>query len=273
VVERHSDFTHLMLTRFNTAIGYAPNSKGLDEEWLRGRVALFEQYCLPSVEAQRDVPFDWLIFCDARSPGWFRDKLLSYGPILKPVYIDGPATDDVIARRVKETISIKTPYLVTTRLDNDDAIGDRHLPLIQNAFSHQDREFLVFPFGLQSFRGQLYNVYWPSNPFLSLIEKVRDDGSFTTVLCIAHDKMRLSNQVRDIHTAPQWLQVIHGGNLLNSLRGWPRLSSGQPSQFHVHWPREVQDSSLLSRIEVSGTAFLARGRRLTEKVRAKLRNA
>jgi len=192
------EMTHILLTRFNTAIDYAPSSKGIDGTWLRERISLFEQYCLPSVNSQSNNCFSWLVFCDARSPAWFRTAIAAYGPILKAVYMEGPATDEAIARAVQETGLVQTPYLVTTRLDNDDAIGSDYVALIQKAFQRQERQFLLFPFGLQSFRSHLYNVYWRSNPFLTLVEKVKSDGSFTTVLCVPHDKVRSTGLARDL---------------------------------------------------------------------------
>jgi len=263
------EMTHILLTRFNTAIDYAPSSKGIDGTWLRERISLFEQYCLPSVNSQSNNCFSWLVFCDARSPAWFRTAIAAYGPILKAVYMEGPATDEAIARAVQETGLVQTPYLVTTRLDNDDAIGSDYVALIQKAFQRQERQFLLFPFGLQSFRSHLYNVYWRSNPFLTLVEKVKSDGSFTTVLCVPHDKVRSTGLVREIYAAPQWLQVLHGGNLLNSLRGWPRLSRKTPDQFPLNWPADVQHEALLSRFRAAGQALFARGRKLAGKLKAR----
>ena len=138
---------------------------------------------------------------------------------------------------------VASPYLITTRLDNDDALSNDHMASVQRAFQDQSREFISFPFGLQSLRGHLYNVYWTANPFLSLIERVGNDGRFTTVFCVAHDRVRDQGKVRGIVDAPQWLQVLHGSNLHNALRGWPRLNSRTHSRFSVIWPKEeIRDS-------------------------------
>jgi hypothetical protein len=259
------EFTHLILTRFNTAVGFAPSAKGLDEEWLKARILLFERYCLPSVAAQRCTTFIWLVFCDAASPAWFKEKMSSYGDLMSPLFIDGPATDEVIANSVAATKLVTTPYLITTRLDNDDAIGTDHLRLIQRAFKQQDREFLLFPFGLQFYRGHLYNCYWKSNPFLSLIERVKGDGSFTTIMCVEHNLVRTAGKVHEIISTPQWLQVIHGSNLLNTLRGWPRFSGRTPSAFSIPLPNEGSDT-IATQLKYSAASFATRGRRLWDKV-------
>jgi hypothetical protein len=61
--------THFVLTRFNVRM---PIYQHPDESWLPERVRLFEQYCLPSFEAQTNTNFTWLIFADAQSPSWLR---------------------------------------------------------------------------------------------------------------------------------------------------------------------------------------------------------
>lgn len=264
------EFTHLLLTRFNTSIGFAPSAKGLDEEWLVARLLLFERYCLPSVTAQRGATFRWLVFCDAASPPWFKEKMSSYGDLFSLVYIEGPATDEVIARSVAATGLVTSPYLITTRLDNDDAIGRDHLRLVQLEFKRQDREFLLFPMGLQLYREKLYYCYWKSNPFLSLVERVKGDGSFTTVMCVAHDRVRTAGKVRNIISSPQWLQVLHGSNLLNTLRGWPRVSGREPSAFSIPLANEGSDSFVV-RLRYSAAAFGARGQRLGQKIAKAIR--
>ena len=171
------EFTHLVLTRFNTATDFAPARMGLQTEWLASRLSLFEQYCLPSIAGQRGADFQWLVFFDAESPDWFRKKIEAFRPMITPMYIEGEASDAVIVDSIKAAGLVKTPYLLTTRVDNDDALAKGHLARVEHAFKEQQREFLEFPFGLQLFRGHLYNVYWPSNAFLSLVEKV-ESGDF-----------------------------------------------------------------------------------------------
>ena len=264
------DFTHLLLTRFNTAIGFAPSRMGLQTEWLKSRLALFEQYCLPSIASQQRAAFQWLVFFDAESPDWFRDKIAAYGPIIRPIYIEGVATDQVIAESIAAAGVVNTRYLVTTRVDNDDALAKGHLARVQGAFSRQQREFIEFPFGLQSYRDCLYSVYWPSNPFLSLIEEVQAGGRFTTVLCVPHDRVREAGPVKQIRCTAQWLQVLHSTNLLNGLRGWPRLRSHKHADFALHWPSPAQPDSVVARMRFSAEAYGARANKLAGKLAAKL---
>jgi hypothetical protein len=262
-------FVHLLLTRFNAAMDFAPSPKRLETKWLTARLALFERYCLPSVAGQRGTEFQWLVFFDAESPAWFKTKISTYEPLVRPIYIDGLATDEVIVRKVLETGLVSSPYLVTTRLDNDDAISDDHLASVQRAFRRQDREFITFPFGLQSFHDHLYNVYWPSNPFLSLIEKVGDNGQLTTVFCVAHDRLGEANRSKRVLRSSKWLQVLHDSNHANALRGWPRLSSRSHPRFHVVWPEKPAADSIVSRLRFSAQMYLVRAGNLMTKITAR----
>jgi hypothetical protein len=265
-------FVHLLLTRFNAAMNFAPSAKRLETNWLTERLALFEQYCLPSVSGQRGADFQWLVFFDAESPAWFKTKISTYEPLVKPIYIDGLAMDEVIAGKVLETGLVSSPYLVTTRLDNDDALSNDHLASVQRTFRRQDREFIIFPFGLQSFHGHLYNVYWPANPFLSLIEKVGDQGQLTTVFCVPHDRLGEANRSKRVLRSSKWLQVLHDSNHANTLRGWPRLNSRSHPRFDVVWPEKPMADSIASRLRFSARRYLLRAGNLISKTTAPVKD-
>jgi Putative rhamnosyl transferase len=267
------EFTHLLLTRFNTASDFAPSRLGLQTDWLTARLALFERYCLPSVAGQQGANFKWLVFFDAASPEWFRKKIEAFDPFITPMYIDGAATDQAIVNSISEAELVKTPYLLTTRLDNDDALAKQHLARVEQVFRRQEREFVEFPFGLQLFRGHLYNVCWRSNPFLSLIERVQGGNQFTTVLCVPHHLVRDAGPVRRIVCSAQWLQVLHDSNLLNALQGWPRLRSLSHANFTVQWPTQITPDSVGSRIKFSAKAYSTMANRLAGKVAARLGSA
>jgi hypothetical protein len=116
------------------------------------------------------------------------------------------------------------------------------------------------------YRGHLYQVYWPSNPFLSLIEKVQEGNKFTTVLCVPHNRVRTAGQVRSLWCPPQWIQVLHGSNLLNNLRGWPRLKSKRHPGFEISWPDTVSNDSIADRVSLSMASYKARADKLAAKL-------
>lgn len=245
------DFTHLVLTKFNVDTPYAPSGKGIESSWLKNRLELFLRYCYPSVTRQESVEFRWLVFCNALSPVWFKREIAQLNDVCIPVFVEGLATDSVLRQKVMEAGVIRTPYLITTRIDNDDAISRRHLWHVQRAFRRQEREFIIFPFGLQLFRGHLYSVYYRYNPFPSLIERIDDDDHLTTVFCVQHTKVRTAGNVRTLWKPSQWLQVLHSQNVENSLTGWPRLRSTVHSDFDVSWPDCSSGDKFFQRVQLS----------------------
>ena len=241
-------FTHIVLTRFNVVTSYAPSARGIEEAWLRDRVALFMTYCLPSIREQKGAQFHWLVFCNADSPSWFKEHMASLAKFLTPIYIKGLATDEVIARKVKESGYVTTPYLITTRVDNDDALSRDHLAMVQRAFRQQEWQFVLFPLGLQLFRGHLYGICWLDNPFFSLIEKVKKSGDFSTVLCCRHGDIYKTGPVLRLWRTSQWLEVIHSKNVSNTLGGWPKLFSRAHAGFPSLPTEGVSDDTFIERI-------------------------
>ena len=246
-----SDFTHLVLTKFNVDTPYAPVGKGIDSTWLKDRFELFLQYCYPSVTRQEGVEFRWLVFCNAHSPIWFKSEIAQLSDVVVPVFLEGLATDAVLRQKIMEAGVVRSPYLITTRIDNDDAISRRHLWYVQRAFKYQEREFIEFPFGLQLFRGHLYSVYYPNNPFLSMIERVSDDGRITSIFCVPHSTIRSAGLVRTVWKSPQWLQVLHSDNVANCLTGWPRIRSRTHAGFDLSWPGRPSSDNFVQRLKFS----------------------
>jgi hypothetical protein len=255
-------FTHLVLTKFNVVTTFASQTRGIEDAWLRERISLFMTYCLPSIANQRGARFRWLVFCHGDSPAWFKEHMASLSEFLTPIYVEGLATTEVITRKIKEGGYVTTPYLITTRLDNDDALAKNNLALVQRAFGQQEREFVVFPLGLQLFRGHLYGLCWLDAPFYSLIEKVEISGDFTTVLCMRHGDIYKGNRVRQLWNASQWLEVIHSNNVSNSLRGWPKLLSRAHPNFPSLGPEGVTDDTFIERANFASLRVRRRLRRL-----------
>lgn len=205
-------FDHFLLTRFNIR-----HEQRASDEWLRHRIGYFERVCLPSVQSQ-DGTFSWLIYFDAERDGWFEaevERLSAGGTVFEPIWIDGtPTPDEFLAPILKRTTA---EHLITTRLDNDDAIARTLISRVQAEFRGQDREFINFTDGLQlSDDGRLFHRSDPSNAFISLIEK--REGA-VGVFVDWHNLVSKHGPVRQFPGAPMWLQAVHGLNIGNTARG------------------------------------------------------
>lgn len=208
--------SHFVLTRFNVRSFYHASEP--TDEWLRERLRLFRRYCLPALTGQSSSQFLWLVFLDDLSPHWFRQEIEKDARgRFETVYVTGDFTSATVSDAVAARTD--TPYILTTRVDNDDAVSRDFVQTIQKCFQRQDFEFINLVNGAQYAGGKAYLRPYTKNPFLSLVESV---GAATpeTVFVEHHYRVDERGPVRNVRTAhPMWLQVIHGGNVLNEVVG------------------------------------------------------
>ena len=217
-------FTHFILTRFNVQTPFAGQYYVTDEKWMMRRFDLFDRFCYPSVNAQRQQDFKWLVFFDENTPDAFKTRINTYGswaPFI-PCFTTAK-TDAELRADLKKTIQIHlkpgSRYLITTRLDNDDGVAKTFVEQIQRSFANQQRTFINFPNGYLLRDQKLYMARHPSSPFLSLIEECEQ---FVTVWHRSHVRTGEIGTVQQIETAPIWLQVIHQTNVYNRVRYYHR---------------------------------------------------
>lgn len=211
-----SIFEHYILTRFNVSVDGFDTRAGLDPDWLKHRFDLFDTFCYPSVRGQSLQNFRWLVFFNSATPQFFREKINYYASWEKfvPVFVDW-FDKDVCRREVLRSSGGNTKYLITTRLDNDDAIFRYFVETIQDNFS-KDFFFLNFPFGCVWHNKKIYVYRSESNPFISLVEP---KSICRTVYCGDHGYLSRIGPVRQIGNRPSWLQIIHGRNVANKING------------------------------------------------------
>ena len=214
-------FAHFLLTVFNVRLKHG-GAAVPDDAWLQHRFRLFEDFCYPSVRAQTIEDFTWLVLFDAATPAPYKERIRQFAtwkPFV-PCFVDEVMTVDSFASMKERLICTRlmgsTTHLITTNLDNDDGIHARFMEDIQHEFSGQDFEFLNFAEGFQfdAHRETLYVRRHLSNPFVSLVEKLKDAR---TVWCAPHPELSQIGPMRQIGAGPMWLQVIHGRNVSNTI--------------------------------------------------------
>ncbi len=220
VVEQPT-FRHVILTRFNVRWEDNPNtpSIGVDPAWLSERFDLFERYCLPSVLAQTERNFDWLLFFNEKTPAAYVDRIRALNlehPFIVPVFCDSlPLTE--VQQAVRNVVGGKADWLLTSRLDNDDGIHPQFVAMLQKAQRFQEAEVLNYPYGVIFRAGRTYRRRDLSNAFISLSEPA--SASQTVFSIPRHVYARDSYPVRQMPVDPMWLQVIHESNVSNRVRG------------------------------------------------------
>jgi len=230
-------YRHLLLTKFNilTNAAYGPSGRRLEDGWLRARLEEFETFCLPSVRGQVGADFTWVVFCDDESPEWFKKRMRSFGDVLTPLFVSG-MTNATMGAVLRDAGLVDRPWLISTRLDNDDALRRTFLRDVQRQFAGQQRLFVEFRLGLRAYRGGLHRAYWRSNPFLSLIEAVGPDGAVDVVYLMNHRRVLDAEPTRVVWGRPAWLRSLHPTNTVLTPVGLPLLASRHPD-FACDWDR------------------------------------
>lgn len=218
-------YDHLILTRF--AIRATPDSELPSREWLDYRLALFRAVCLPSVLTQTDGNFQWLVLCDEDTDPSFLDTL-------EASLADAPTAQLLLTSRrhpylgaVLDRSEAASDVLITTRLDNDDALGpafvERTASYVES-FVHVGRsaQLLCFSQGvkLDASTGQVYDSPNPSSPILTLFERREHSRPLTTVLAGNHWYLSHAYPMHHDCSEAPWLMVLHGGNVMNGKRDW-----------------------------------------------------
>lgn len=211
-------YAHFILTRFNVSIpGWVAKP---DDSWLEQRFDLFERYCLPSVQAQSNQGFKWLVFFDAATPERHRPRIRRYAQYgnFVPAFVC-EFTAEQTTRAILQTLPEAPQYLITSRLDNDDALAPNFVSLLQSQFREQTSQFINFTNGYVWDGSHLYLRRLPCNAFIALIERYE---GFRTVWCTEHHLARQVYEVREVRANPSWLMVIHGKNVGNRVFGAKR---------------------------------------------------
>ncbi len=213
-------FTHMILTRFNLKL-LEVNTP--DDEWLDRRLDLFEKICFPSIQAQSCQAFKWLVFFDDKTPARYRGRIEAYSkePYFIPVFTDcdtffGFHFPRELKPVINRYLNPGSRFLITTRLDNDDALHSDFVRMVQAEFAGQDLAAVNFHYGWQLCGRRLVKRGHPANPFISLIERL-GSAPVRTVFCRGHAELGTVCPIRDItrEETPAWLQLIHAENRVN----------------------------------------------------------
>lgn len=215
---------HVILTRFNLA------TPGREEEirnkpgWLARRFDLFERYCLPSMVAQTNQNFTWIIYFDEGTPVEFKERIARLRETFPFVpFYTGLFPGDGWRKSVQAVLAergLSPDFLLSTRLDNDDALANDFVERMQataNARVGEGALGLNITAGCIMTDDRIYEIRHPSNAFFSLLEPFND--TLRTAPSIQHMTLAARVPVVQVDGGAGWLQVVHGENVSNKIRG------------------------------------------------------
>jgi hypothetical protein len=250
-----SGFDHVLLTRFNLPTMGFERLVRAKEGWLRERVALFETYCVPSVQAQTSQAFLWLIYFDPESPEWLKHRIQShvedklYTPIFRTSVDEAELLEDIRGR-----VTGENARLITSNLDNDDALSIDFVERLQQSVPSRGKKVVYLASGLVKSTSHLYLRQDRSNAFCSV---ACDWASPSSCWSDWHTLLGKNMSSLELYGQPAWLQVVHGLNVSNRVRG--RLVS--PSKYTRLFPGLLDDVRTPTSLERFTDVSVSRPRR------------
>jgi hypothetical protein len=230
------NFHHVIATAFNCVRSRNPNDAAwavrAKPGWMEERLELFERYCLPSVLAQTNQNFRWMVYFDHSTSEEHLERVrrgLAGRPnfFIKLCSIFGSET---LQEDFAADLDPSVKWLVTTRLDNDDGLHRDFIRNLQAQVRVGVKEALDFPYGIVYANGVPYWSRQKSNAFISLSEPMEN---MRTVFATRHKEMSRRYKIRTVGTEPAWLQSVHGLNVSNGIRGWRIANAQIPAGFEL----------------------------------------
>ena len=229
------NYQHFLITRFNLKQDSWVNDKhsiplfGTTDNWLKRRFELFEDFCLPSVKSQSNKDFKWLVYFSIDTPDTYREiiKSIQLGfPSFLPKFI--PSMNELVPS-IKSDIKIECEDLnnctiITSRLDNDDALHEDFIKNIQSFVLHNGitKGVLDLPYGFClkiEPNVVLTSTIQFSNAFISYVEPIISGVSLYTVFAKEHPNWVYSDSTYFLNHKRLWMQIIHENNVLNDIQG------------------------------------------------------
>jgi GT2 family glycosyltransferase len=247
---------HVVCTRFNLPTPGPESLVRAQHDWLVNRMALFERYTVPSVRGQTVRDFHWLVYLDSASPTWLRDRMrpLVEEGLVTPRYRECVTWQDV-ASDAREVTGATGDLLLTTNLDNDDALAPDFVARLQHLAVAHPGSALFLRTGLILHGDAVYLRHDPRNAFCSVSEPWHRP---VTAWRDWHTLLGEHLPVVSTDGAPAWLQVVHGQNVSNRVRG-TRVC---PTAYRARFP------GMLDTVPPVDAATLAVERALRSPVRS-----
>lgn len=224
---------HYILTRFNLRLWTKDKKRNetRTDEWLKKRFDLFEKICLPSIMNQTNQTFKWIVLFDSETPEFYKKKIQHYQNICKlfcPCFVEACKSRyfvSVFREEIQKRIEKNTNFLITTYLDNDDALHKNYIEEIQQ-MEVKRPTFVSYVYGIQYYTelNIATRVPYTNNHFISLAEPLNENQTnFKTVYGYgSHVDINKHKRIETVYIKnPQqdrWIEVIHETNMDNDVK-------------------------------------------------------
>lgn len=215
-------FEHYIFTRINCEYPDDPHyppklyariaERRFDPDWMNERCEMIAKYAVPSIKAQTNQNFKWIILAHVDTPKEYKAKFEAAHEGLAVVKY----TDLSPRAFLPEFLSYRAtaPWVISTTLDSDDGISIDFVEHLQASF-REKKEYYNFERGFMYSpeKDRFYGRRSERNPFISLVESTEN---IRGVFCRVHGAAHLEAPIRQIgERQGYWAQVVHGDNILN----------------------------------------------------------
>lgn len=236
-----SNFDHFIITRFNLKNKDwrvdKNNNVICDDDWLRFRFDIFENTCFNSIKNQSNLNFKWLVYFDVDTPNKYKKHIKNLNeefPQFMPLYKE--SNQDFLNDLSKDIMCFTNKeFIITTRIDNDDAFHYKAIGKIQEQFKYQTATIINLPWIVcfDLFGKRMTKHFYVSNPFISLIERKSKD-TFETIFSKQHNDWRKSHEIVNINANKAYcFQLIHERNIYNEMVGELFYDKDIKKQFNL----------------------------------------
>ncbi len=231
---------HLIYTRFNLQLAEKLEvlkiKEGWDlgppDAWMDHRIPLFEKYCFSSIVNQTNQNFIWFILCDSGTKEPYKETLLKFKrsniiislqPV-DPFALDMDAPGWGAVRKKTNELFSDHDVLLTTRLDNDDALHKDYVNVMQTTMldvfkKNPHEQWLVNMINGYKYKhasGELYSTEMKNCQFQTMIETIKPAR---TILGLGnHSTAHERCETGQFAHAPLWMQIIHEKNIYNRVK-------------------------------------------------------
>ena len=232
-----------LLTRFNVRYRNFGDGIGESRQWLEDRFDLFERFCVPTISAQTVEDFEWIIFCDEGTADEDLERIRAFDPRIRialtaNTIFDPPSQRDAEPRErngygtvlwkmhVHPFVNSETEVVISTRLDNDDALNRRAFQRLRDhlgMFLESGHERWVYNpmhgYRLDARDRKVYHSSLRNSPFQSRFERVAPGVRPLGALGGHHGRASEQFPYYDDEGERIWMMVVHGGNVSNRVGG------------------------------------------------------
>jgi|SRR5687768_15659138 len=216
-------FIHYLITRFNIKVSQrgpeTMDSPDMNLEWLSERMHLFKKYCAPSVLEQVNTKFTWLIYLNPDTPITIMQQLeFLIKCNIKTELVFANDYEQMIKDIVGKIKNAPSPYVITSRLDNDDIISRFFIRDVQKSFKPHHSTIINFNSGFEYSTLDRVLKKWNTrhhNQFISIIEE-KEAPEIHSIYGFPHWGLPRNSEIINISGQVYWIYLRHDLNYSGS---------------------------------------------------------